>query len=300
MSSTTTTWDTVKDVLVHLTSPWLFMLLSASHIPVTVRTLVSTRSYGTLLSPSAFGDALFGQFWATAGPQVKANTEQYVIPLLEGRVRGGKIGQSVVSVPVGGTVIEIGAGSGNWVDTFLKINIGGSGDGGVVGGDRDRAEDGVARRRKDGSRGGLKKIYGVEPNPQSATALRRRVTEVGLDDIYEVIPLGIESLSDPSSFSAGNKIIEPGSIDCIVSILCLCSIPNQEENIKALYKLLKPGGRWYVCEHVKATRGGPLLRLYQCESSMSLAHQLSVAPLQTHDYTQARSGASAQRIINLI
>ncbi|PHH86055.1 hypothetical protein CDD83_10823 [Cordyceps sp. RAO-2017] len=90
--------------------------------------------------------------------------------------------------------------------------------------------------------------------------MRQRVRDVGLGEVYEVVPVGIESVGDPAAW-AGQ--IPPGSVDCIVGILCLCSIPDPDENIRRLYKLLKPGGRWYVYEHVEATRGGPLLSLYQ-------------------------------------
>lgn len=251
-----TIWASIQDRWTHFIQPWLFMSISARHIPLTVRTLLANGSYATLLSLDAFCDALFGQFWATVGPQVKTTAEVRVIPLLEGRVTRGVARGEVVGVPVGGTVIEIGPGTGNWVDVFLKIDTepgharGGAGEG------------------ETPSRGSLTKIYGVEPNHQSAAALRQRVKDIGLDDIYEVIPLGIESLSDPNS--PYPTTIEPGSVDSIVSVLCLCSIPDQEENIKTLYKLLKPGGRWYVYEHVKVTRGGPVLAIYQRKFSFFL------------------------------
>lgn len=40
-----------------------------------------------------------------------------------------------------------------------------------------------------------------------------------------------------------DKPIGKESVDCIVSILCLCSIPEPEKNITKLYELLKKGGR---------------------------------------------------------
>lgn len=259
------TWAALKEALLTLVYPWIFMSLSARHIPLTVRTLLAEGRFLSLLSPWAFCDALFGHFWATAGPLVKNSAEVRVIPLLEGRVSNGQVSESVVGTPVGGTVVEIGAGSGNWVDVFLKINTDSSGD------KKQSGTTGGGELRNRGRSNGITKIYGVEPHPQSAAALRKRVQDVGLDDIYEVIPLGIESLSDPAS--PHPTTIAPGSVDCIVSVLCLCSIPDQEENIRALYKLLKPGGRWYVYEHVKAKRGGPLLKLYQrkCFTAPSLA-----------------------------
>ncbi|KAF4124311.1 Methyltransferase domain [Geosmithia morbida] len=248
----------VKDALVSLTFPWLFMSISARHIPQTVRELVSRRQWATLLSPEGFNEALFGNFWATVGPDVKLNASERVLPLLEGRVRNGVVTCSdddgaIAGPPVRGRVIEVGAGSGMWADVFAHIRSKTSHGGPEA--------EGLRKRQTSGGDAGLTRIYGVEPNPQSAESLRRRVADVGLGDIYEVIPLGIESLSDPHAWEG--TTIEPESIDCIVSVLCLCSIPDQEDNIKALYKLLKPGGTWYVYEHVRAQRGGILLSIYQ-------------------------------------
>ena len=255
-------FNTLKELLTCLIDPWLFMALSASHIPSTVSNLVAARQWYLLFTPWGFNEALFGNFWATVSPQLRQNAgTNKVIPLLEGRVRDGVISDRVVSPPVSGRIVEVGAGTGLWADVYAEI--------GSTGANDSSAGATRASRRRKGAQDetGITKIYGVEPNPQSAEALRERVNEVGLGDIYEVIPVGIESLSDPDASSA--TTIQPGSIDCIISILCLCSIPDQEKNIKELYKLLKPGGRWYVYEHVKAERGGILLRAYQRESSQT-------------------------------
>lgn len=62
---------------------------------------------------------------------------------------------------------------------------------------------------------------------------------------------------------ASGRIAEE-SVDCIVSVLCLCSIPDAKTNIAELYRCLKPGGRWYVYEHVIAfPEQGWGMRLYQ-------------------------------------
>lgn len=240
-----------------LLDPWLFMSLSARHIPSTIAILISHQAFSTLFSPSGFSEALFGNFWATFGPRVKENAEARVIPLLEGRVSQGKVCDERVNLPVGGVVVEVGAGSGMWADVFKKI--------GGVDVDAD-AKEGVKTRRRtkaDADQGTISKIYGIEPNRQSYTALRQRVKDIGLADVYEVVPVGIEDITDETAWDGK---IEKGSVDCIVGILCLCSIPDQEENIRHLYELLKPGGRWYVYEHVKATRGGIFMRVYQRES----------------------------------
>ncbi|CAK7274262.1 hypothetical protein SEPCBS119000_006080 [Sporothrix epigloea] len=88
--------------------------------------------------------------------------------------------------------------------------------------------------------GGIVKIYGVEPNESNHTALRRRVHEAGMEGVYEIVPLGIEDVA------AANI----PKVDCIVTVLCLCSIPSPEENIRMLYNYLKANGRLYVFEHV--------------------------------------------------
>jgi SAM-dependent methyltransferase len=91
-------------------------------------------------------------------------------------------------------------------------------------------------------------VYGVEPNPISAATLSRRIDELGMQGRYEVLPYGIEDLKTKAN-------IQPGSVDCIVTVQCLCSIPEPDKNIRLLYEYLKPGGRWYVYEHVKAEDG---------------------------------------------
>jgi SAM-dependent methyltransferase len=88
-------------------------------------------------------------------------------------------------------------------------------------------EDGPVRRR-DGKDKGITKVYGVEPNAQSHPGLRSRANAAGLE-------------------------------------LCLCSIPEPEKNIKELHSYLKPGGRWYLYEHV-AVKGYWPMQLYQRRS----------------------------------
>jgi SAM-dependent methyltransferase len=240
-----------QDVFTYLIEPWLMIALSVSHLPSTIFGIVSSGTFGKLFSPSEFSEEPFGNFWVTMGPQAKAGAEGVVVPLLQGRVTGGKVHDHVVSTPVHGTVLEVGAGNGMWADVLARIHAEASGGG---------AKEGLRSRKGEAAKGGITKIYGVEPNPISAATLRNRVKEVGLGHVYEVVPVGIESVADPTAWDGK---IEPGSVDCIVGIRCMCSIPDPKENIEHLYKLLKPGGSWYVFEHVKTTRGYPLMPLYQ-------------------------------------
>ncbi|KAK1993629.1 methyltransferase domain-containing protein [Colletotrichum falcatum] len=212
-----------------LVGPWTFMSYSFYYLPPTILGLIRSGDFATLLSPSRLQDVWFSAFWAWWGPRIRAGNSDRMVALLEGRVTGGSAVEDPVHPPVGGVVLEIGPGSGLW------------------GGVRRRVAEGVS------------KVYGVEPNADVHPALRKRVQEAGLEGRYEIVPTGIESLSDPSAW--GGKI-EKGSVDCIVSILCLCSIPAPEKNIPELYSYLKKGGRWYLYEHVKATHSWPI-RLYQ-------------------------------------
>lgn len=234
---------------------------SASYLPSAVAGLAregrwSALFLGTLsytsptwlllpLMPSAirrgradFSDAWFGRFWSWAGPQVKSSGEARVVPLLDGRTRGGRVTETPTGPGLGGVVIEIGAGSGMWVD--------------VLAGRDEEKKKGQANARTEVTR-----VYGIEPNKDHHSALRRRIAEVGFGDVYEVVPVGIEDIG-PSNNSGGDKgtkkwdgQIAPESVDCIVSVLCLCSIPDQEKNVRELYRYLKKGGRWYVYEHVR-------------------------------------------------
>lgn len=160
------------------------------------------------------------------GPRSKAEAQRWVVPLLQGRVQNGEIFDE--GRPIGGVVMEVGAGSGMWSDVFAEV------------------------ARKSGSMGeGIRKIYGVEPNSISAKALQRKVRDVGLEKTYEVLPVGIEDLQKEAN-------IQPGSVDAIVTVQCLCSIPEPEKNARLLYEYLKPGGRWYVYEHVQAEGDGSI------------------------------------------
>ncbi|KAI1284184.1 S-adenosyl-L-methionine-dependent methyltransferase [Xylaria sp. FL0933] len=268
-----------------LVRPWLFLSLSASYLPATLRTLFTTHSLPTslsilLLSPSRFRSLWFGHFWAYAGPQVRESAAPKVLPLLDGRVSGGRVLDTPAAPGIGGVVIEIGAATGLYVEVFSDRHLY-EDSGRQVEGRKNK------KKRANTARSAITRVYGVEPNPAHHAALRRAVEAAGLQDVYEIVPVGIEDLcssssssSSSSSFSSSDNgggkgkkekekaekkwdgNIAPQSVDCIVSILCLCSIPDPQRHIRELYELLRPGGRWYVYEHVKA-RNMWYIRLYQ-------------------------------------
>jgi SAM-dependent methyltransferase len=208
-----------------------------------------------LLSPSRLQDAWFGNFWAWAGPGVKEGGTARVIPLLEGRVSGGHEVATPTGPSIGGVCMEIGAGGGFWADIFADRHL----------------------SPAAGARTKVTRVFGVEPNPDQHASLQRHVAAAGLEGVYEIVPVGIEHLNDPTKWEGK---VEKESIDCIVSILCLCSIPEPEKNIRELYGYLKKGGRWYVYEHVRADVNWGM-RAYQGESSSRPGRHPTVSSLET-------------------
>lgn len=126
-----------------------------------------------------------------------------------------------------GVCLDIGPGSGEWLYLFAKAN------------------------NKD-----ITKIYGVEPNPGMHRKLRENAVKAGLGNVYEIVGCGAEDLASKGGISKG-------SIDTIITVQCLCSIPTPEKIIKDLYPYLKPGGRWLVYEHVRTKHQGDFVGYWQ-------------------------------------
>ncbi|KAK6005130.1 hypothetical protein QM012_007909 [Aureobasidium pullulans] len=181
-----------------LLRPLLLLSYSASYIPITIFRLLLSSPF-KLLSWSSFQHAWFGNFWSWFGGVSRQNANPVVSPLVRANVSG--------------IVLDIGPGSGEWVNLY------------------------AATANK------VSKVYGVEPNPEHHAALRRRVEAAGLKDIYEILPVGAQDL--------GMQGLEIESVDTIVTLQTLCSCPGPQDIIKSLYPYLKKGGTWVVYEHVK-------------------------------------------------
>lgn len=145
---------------------------------------------------------------------------------LVGAMSRGMFGPAVVpliSRNASGVCLDIGPGGGDWLFLF------------------NRAENPQ-----------IKKIYGVEPNTLMHPKLRENVAKAGLQDIYEVVGCGVEDLQTKAGF-------KPGSMDTIITVQCLCSIPTPERVINELAPLLKSGGKWLFFEHVRTKYQGQLV-----------------------------------------
>lgn len=229
-------------VLLTLLQPWQFMLVSCSYLPATFSHLYRVSGISSFLSWDTIQSAWFSKFWAWAGPRIREGNGPRITALLEGRVTGAEVVDEVVGEPISGVVLDIGPGLGYWVDLYARTDVPIS------------TQDGNIRKR-DGKGKGITKVYGVEPNAQSHPGLRQRAKAAGLDGVYEILPVGIEHIAKETA-------VKKGSVDAIVTLLCLCSIPEPEKNIKELHSYLRPGGRWYLYEHVRVKGYWPM-QLYQ-------------------------------------
>jgi SAM-dependent methyltransferase len=124
-----------------------------------------------------------------------------------------------------GVVLDIGPGSGEWLPCFDKAKV--------------------------------ERIYGVEPNRECHAKLRERVKQAGLEDIYVLVPVGVEDLGDwVKEEMEGETGLGKGDVDSVVTVFCLCSVSQPEAMIGELYGYLKEGGNWIVFEHVVTKEKG--------------------------------------------
>jgi SAM-dependent methyltransferase len=98
-------------------------------------------------------------------------------------------------------------------------------------------------------------VYGVEPGVDMHAKLRELAKGAGLEKKYKILTCGAEPESlMPALAREGLLGKEPsvadGIFDEIVCIRVLCGVPKLNETVQGLYRCLKPGGRFVLCEHV--------------------------------------------------
>jgi SAM-dependent methyltransferase len=117
----------------------------------------------------------------------------------------------------------------------------------------------------------ITKAYGPEPAVDMHPKLQESIDKAGLTEKYEILSAGAEAETLIPALAKKGIIKTDGStsnglFDTIVCTRVLCGVPRQEETIEQLYRLLKPGGRMIICEHVISpwpTMGSPLGWLVQ-------------------------------------
>lgn len=106
----------------------------------------------------------------------------------------------------------------------------------------------------------IKRAYGVEPCVHLHEKLLESSRLAGFDeDSYVALPCGAEQETlIPALAKEGLLGGTNGSspFDTVVCVRVLCGVPRPRETIAGLYRLLKPGGRLIVCEHVRNPGAG--------------------------------------------
>jgi len=80
------------------------------------------------------------------------------------------------------------------------------------------------------------RITTVDPNPGMNRMLQKRIGKSGVEVDKRVI-------------SSEELPFDDDSFDTIVSTMTLCSIPDVQQAMGELYRVLRPGGRFYFLEH---------------------------------------------------
>jgi ubiquinone/menaquinone biosynthesis C-methylase UbiE len=87
----------------------------------------------------------------------------------------------------------------------------------------------------------------TEPDPHMARRLRKRLADAPPGFEYEVIEAGAEDLP-----------FEDDSFDTVVSTLVLCTVDDPDRTAAEIARVLRPGGRLLLLEHVRDPGDGRL------------------------------------------
>ena len=85
------------------------------------------------------------------------------------------------------------------------------------------------------------RLIGVELSPEMLAIARRRQADLGREADLRV--------GDAQRLEFGDE-----SFDTVVSTLSLCTIPDDHEAVREAYRVLRPGGRFLLLEHVRSSR----------------------------------------------
>jgi len=99
--------------------------------------------------------------------------------------------------------------------------------------------------------------YGPEPAVDMHSKLQHHINKAGLQDKYHILACGAEPNSLVPALAKAGAIKTDGSgstevFDTIVCTRVLCGVPSMDETVAQLYRLLKPGGRMIISEHISS------------------------------------------------
>ncbi|KIW32009.1 uncharacterized protein PV07_03591 [Cladophialophora immunda] len=207
-------------------APWIFQYVQDMVFPPLFMGVSISYFAATLLSNPllplrdlhAFKEKAFARLWLKYGPMY-ADQIPAALPGLVAQCRG--------------LVLDVGPGSGEQVKRFTHPE-------------------------------GITAIYGVEPGVSMHAQLRAKAAQAGLAGKYHVLAATADlDAILPQLLQAGlvqrdrTAAADLQLFDEVVCVRVLCGVPDQAATVADLYALLKPGGRFVVCEHVLNTRHWP-------------------------------------------
>lgn len=89
-------------------------------------------------------------------------------------------------------------------------------------------------------------VWAVEPDEENRHALDREIRRLGINDKCQTLQCGIEDAETLRGVGSTD-----GTVDTLVCIQSLCTVPKPRQVISDLYSLMKPGsGQLLFLEHV--------------------------------------------------
>ena len=82
----------------------------------------------------------------------------------------------------------------------------------------------------------VNKVIGIDPSNELNKIAKENANKVNLDIEFNLS--SAESIDLPTS-----------SVDSVVCTFSLCSIPDPKKALNEIYRILKPGGKYFFCEH---------------------------------------------------
>jgi len=201
----------------------LRLAITASIFP-TLRALASEPTL--ILRPHALSQLIMANVWAALGPGVD-----------EG---GRQVKDQLVTLNAYGVVLDVGAGLGHTIPYLDCARV--------------------------------TRYVALEPNELMHGQLRAQANKAGFyesDGTFLVISCGVEDIQSilgalSMALPISHNSLQPNqtsiqtpspSVDTIISIMTICSIPDPKKNLTRLVtEVLKPGGQLLMYEHVLSKR----------------------------------------------
>ncbi|CAG8899644.1 unnamed protein product [Penicillium egyptiacum] len=183
---------------------------------------------GQLLAPFTqtrrLRDEAFGRFWIefSTPRQMSSDPNNKEIPEL--------VGSSALIPPIlrtaSGIVLDIGPGTGTQMPLLTSPAI--------------------------------TALYGAEPCKSLHCSLSTKAQAEKISSKYHIVPTGVAADElIPALRATGTGVVDAydldpcvGIFDTILCVRVLCSVPEMERTVEELYRMLRPGGRLLVTEHV--------------------------------------------------